>query len=99
MPLISVYPDITVVQFEFKPMMFQILQTIGQYSDTANEDPYLHLRQCLEVASNFKILGIKDDAFRLKPFSYSLKDWVKSWLNSLEPEFDSHMECFSWKCF
>ncbi|KAI5415664.1 hypothetical protein KIW84_040906 [Lathyrus oleraceus] len=41
-------PEITVVQFKFKPMMFQMLQAIGQYSGSAHEDPHLHLRQFLE---------------------------------------------------
>lgn len=62
-----------------------MLQAIGKYSCAANEDPYLHLRQFLEVESNFKILGISDDTFRLRLFPYSLRDRTKSWLNYLEP--------------
>ncbi|KAI5385172.1 hypothetical protein KIW84_071964 [Lathyrus oleraceus] len=59
-------PEITVAQFEFKPMMFQMLQAIGKYSRSANDDPHLHLRQLLEAANNFKIPGILDDSFRLR---------------------------------
>ncbi|KAI5391391.1 hypothetical protein KIW84_076264 [Lathyrus oleraceus] len=33
------------------------------YSGSANDDRHLHLRQFLEVSSNFKILGISDNAF------------------------------------
>ncbi|KAI5446299.1 hypothetical protein KIW84_014225 [Lathyrus oleraceus] len=44
-------------------MMFQMLQVIGQYSGAANEDPHLHLRQFLELESNFNIPGISDDVF------------------------------------
>jgi len=80
-----VLPEITAAQFEFKPMMFQMLQTTGQYAGSPNEDPHLHLRQFLDVASNFKIPGVTDDAFRLRLFPYSLRDRAKSWLNSLEP--------------
>lgn len=69
-------------QFEFKPMKFQMLQTTGQYSGSGNEDPYL--RQCLDVASNFKIPGVTDDAFRMRIFPYSLGR-AKIWLNCLEP--------------
>ncbi|MCI56164.1 hypothetical protein A2U01_0077415, partial [Trifolium medium] len=65
--------------------MFQMLQTVGQFSGVATEDPHLQLKQFLEVASNFKIPGITDDAFRLRLFPYSLRDRAKSWLNSLEP--------------
>lgn len=39
----------------------------------------------LEVASNFKILGVTNDAFRLRLFPYSLRGRAKSCLNSLEP--------------
>ncbi|KAK2354700.1 hypothetical protein QL285_092185 [Trifolium repens] len=80
-----VRPEITAAQFEFKPMMFQMLQTIGQFSGAATYDPHLHLKQFLEVASKFKIPGITDDAFRLRLFPYSLRDRAKGWLNSLEP--------------
>lgn len=80
-----IHPEISVAQFAFKPMMFQMLQAISQYLGTTNEDPHLPLRQFLEVASNFKILGITDDAFRLRLFPYSLRGRAKSWLNSLEP--------------
>ena len=78
-------PNITTGHFEFKPMMFQMLQTVGQFGGFFHEDPYAHLRQFLEVCSNFVILGVSEDAFRLKLFPYSLKDKAKSWLSSLEP--------------
>ncbi|XP_058725922.1 uncharacterized protein LOC131597232 [Vicia villosa] len=80
-----VLPKITTAQFKFKPMMFQMLQTTGHYSGAPTEDPHLHMRQFLDVASNFKIPGVTDDAFRLRLFPYSLRDRAKSWLNSLEP--------------
>ncbi|MCI44189.1 hypothetical protein A2U01_0065428, partial [Trifolium medium] len=70
-------PEITAAQFEFKPMMFKMLQTVGQFSGAVTEDPHLHLKQFLEVASNFKISGVTDDAFRLRLFSYSLRDRAK----------------------
>jgi hypothetical protein len=35
--------EVTIVQFELKPIMFQILQTIGQSSGIDIYDPYLHL--------------------------------------------------------
>lgn len=42
-------------------MMFQMLQAIDKYSGVIIEDLHLHLRQFMEVVSNFKILGITDD--------------------------------------
>lgn len=70
-------------QFEFKSTMFRILQAIGQYSGVATKDPHLHLRQILDVASNFKIPGNIDNAFRLRLFPYSLRDGAKGWLDYL----------------
>ena len=75
---------ITANHFEFKPMMFQMLQTVGQFGGTPQEDPHLHLRQFLEVCNNFKLPRVTKDAFRLRLFPYSLKDKAKSWLNSIE---------------
>ena len=69
-----VRPEITANHFEFKPMMFQMLQTVGQFNGLPHEDPHLHLKQFLDVASNFKIPGVTDDAFKLRLFPYSLKD-------------------------
>ena len=39
-----VRPAISANHFEFKPMMFQMLQTIGQFGGTPPEDPHLHLK-------------------------------------------------------
>lgn len=77
-------PEITMAQFEFKLMLFQMLQTIGQYSKVVIDDPHLHLRHFLEVSSNFKIPRIANDSIRLR---LSLTDIAKSWFNSLEPNF------------
>lgn len=41
-------------------------------------------RNSLKLVAIFKILGIIDDAFRLKMFPYS-RDCTKYWLNSLNP--------------
>lgn len=65
-------------------MMFQMLQAIVQYSGAATDHPRLYLWQFMEVARNFKIHGVIDDAFRLTLFPHSLRDKVKCWLNLLE---------------
>lgn len=78
-------PENTMAPFEFKTMMFQILEAIGKYSGSANDDPHLYLIQFLGMAINFKIPSISDNAFRLRLFPYSLRGRAKSWLNSLEP--------------
>lgn len=40
----NIRSEIIVVQFELKPLMFQMLQAIGKYIGVATYDPYLHLR-------------------------------------------------------
>ena len=78
-------PDIEATQFELKPVMFQMLQTVGQFSSMPTEDPHLHLRLFMEVSHSFKITGVTEDTLRLKLFSYSLRDRARAWLNSLPP--------------
>jgi len=71
-------------QFEFKSIIFQILQNIGQFSWAVTDDPHLHLKQFTEVVENFKIQGVKDDDFMLRLFPYAPTRRAKSCLNSLE---------------
>ena len=78
-----VRPEIQAPQFELKPVMFQMLQTVGQFSGMSTEDPHLHLRLFMEVSDSFKLPGVSEDALRLKLFPYSLRDRARAWLNSL----------------
>ncbi|KAH9671423.1 hypothetical protein KPL70_017372 [Citrus sinensis] len=41
-------PEVDAANFELKPVMFQILQTVGQFNGLPNEDPHLHLKLCLQ---------------------------------------------------
>ncbi|KAH9780391.1 hypothetical protein KPL71_008059 [Citrus sinensis] len=76
-------PEVEAVNFEFKPVMFQMLQTVGQFNGLPNEDPHLHLKLFLEASDAFKIAGATQDALRLRLFPYSLRDRARAWLNSL----------------
>ncbi|KAJ4705116.1 Retrotransposon gag protein [Melia azedarach] len=78
-----VRPEIQAPQFELKPVMFQMLQTVGQFSGMPTEDPHLHLRLFIEVSDSFKLPGVTENALRLKLFPYSLRDRARAWLNSL----------------
>ncbi|XP_062085597.1 uncharacterized protein LOC133791695 [Humulus lupulus] len=78
-----VRPEIQVAQFELKPVMFQMLQIVGQFSGLPIEDPHLHLRSFLEVSDSFKLQGVTEEALRLKLFPFSLRDRDKAWLNTL----------------
>ncbi|KAH9681318.1 hypothetical protein KPL71_026936 [Citrus sinensis] len=76
-------PEVEAANFELKPVMFQMLQTVGQFNGLPNEDPRLHLKLFLKVSDAFKIAGATQDALRLRLFPYSLRDRAIAWLNSL----------------
>lgn len=69
--------EITTNHFEFKPMMFQMLQTMGQFSGSTQRDPHLHLKQFWKLQATSK--------FQESRMMHSLKDRAKAWLNFLEP--------------
>ncbi|KAH9779814.1 hypothetical protein KPL71_007852 [Citrus sinensis] len=71
-------PKVDAVNFELKPVMFQMLQTVGQFNGLPNEDPHLHLKLFLEVSDAFKIAGATQDALRLRLFPYSLRDRARA---------------------
>ena len=48
-------PEIEAQQFELKTIMFQMLQTVGQFSGMPTEDPHLHLRLFMEVNDSYKL--------------------------------------------
>ncbi|KAH9716271.1 hypothetical protein KPL71_021404 [Citrus sinensis] len=74
--------EVEAANFELKPVMFQILQTVGQFNGLPNEDPHLHLKLFLEVSDAFKIVRATQGALRLRFFPYSLRDRARAWLNS-----------------
>ena len=82
-----VRPEVEAANFKLKPIMFQMLQTLGQFNGLPYEDPYLYLKLFLEVGDAFKIAGASKNALRLRLFPHSLRDQARAWLNSLP--FDS----------
>ncbi|KAH9769288.1 hypothetical protein KPL71_011944 [Citrus sinensis] len=76
-------PEVEAANFELKSVMFQMLQTVGQFNGLPNEDPHLHLKLFLDVSDAFKIAEATQDALRLRLFPYSLIDRARAWLNSL----------------
>ena len=81
-----VRPEVEVANFELKPVMLKILQTVGQFNGLPSEDPHLYLKLFVEVNDAFKIIGASHDALRLRLFPYFLRDRVRVWLNSLLPD-------------
>jgi len=76
-------PETQGTTFELKPVMFQMLQTIGKFHGLSSEDPPLHLKSFLGVSDSFRFQGVDKNVIRLSLFSYSLRDGAKSWLNTL----------------
>ncbi|KAL4312436.1 hypothetical protein GQ457_01G023120 [Hibiscus cannabinus] len=78
-------PDFEAEHFELKPIMFNMLNTLGQFGGTPNENARQHLKSFLEICNSFKIHGVSNDVLKLKLFPYSLRDKAKTWLNNLQP--------------
>ena len=82
-------PGLTATHFEYnqpKPVMFQMIQAMGQFTGTSEEDQHSHLKSFLEMTDHFRIPGVTTEALRLTLFSYTLKERAKAWLNSQPTE-------------
>ena len=73
-----VRPEVEATNFELKPVMFQMLQTVGQFNGLPSKDPHLHFKLFLEVSDAFKIAGATQDALRLRLFPYSSRDQARA---------------------
>ncbi|KAL4360981.1 hypothetical protein GQ457_04G028740 [Hibiscus cannabinus] len=78
-------PKIQAAKFELKPVMFTMLDFIGQFGSSPHEDAGQHVRAFLEVCSSFYQQGVHEDVLKLKLFPYSLRDRARMWLNSASP--------------
>ncbi|KAK8562378.1 hypothetical protein V6N12_010461 [Hibiscus sabdariffa] len=78
-------PEFEAEHFELKPVMFNMLNTLGQFGGTPAENARQHLKSFLEICNSFKIHGVSNDVLKLKLFPYSLTDKARAWLNNLQP--------------
>ncbi|KAL4284200.1 hypothetical protein GQ457_16G021400 [Hibiscus cannabinus] len=78
-----VTPEIQAAQFELKPVMLNMLNSIGQFGGSPHEDARQHLRSFIEVCDSFRQQGVHEDVLRLKLFPYSLRDRARLWFNSI----------------
>ena len=82
LPSCIVLSAITVVHFELKPQIIHLLPTFhGLY----RENPYMHVKDFLEICATCKFQNFIDDFVCLCLYPFSLKDKAKAWLNSLSP--------------
>ncbi|KAK8990156.1 hypothetical protein V6N11_008671 [Hibiscus sabdariffa] len=77
--------EFEVEHFELKPVMFNMLNTLGQFGGTPHKNTRNHLKSFLEICNSFKIHRVTNDVLKLKLFPYSLRDRAKAWLNNLPP--------------
>ncbi|XP_073056941.1 uncharacterized protein [Primulina eburnea] len=68
--------------FLLKPALINMVQQ-NQFGGAATADPHLHLRTFLEITNTVKINSVSDEIIRLRLFLFSLKDHIRSWLQSL----------------
>ncbi|KAL4352720.1 hypothetical protein GQ457_06G014950 [Hibiscus cannabinus] len=78
-----VAPEIQAAHFELKPMMFNMLNSIGQFGGSPHEDARQHIRAFLEVCDSFRQQGVHEDVLKLKLFPYSLRDRARAWLSGV----------------
>ncbi|KAK8704758.1 hypothetical protein V6N13_048371 [Hibiscus sabdariffa] len=78
-------PEFEAEHFELKPVMFNMLNTLGQFGGSPAENAHQHLKSFLEICNSFKTHGVSNDVLKLKLFPYSLTDKAKAWLNNLPP--------------
>ncbi|KAK8619648.1 hypothetical protein V6N13_135930 [Hibiscus sabdariffa] len=78
-------PEFEAEHFELKPVMLNMLNTLGQFGGSPAENARQHLKSFLEICNSFKIHGVSNDVLKLKLFPYSLTDKARAWLNNLQP--------------
>ncbi|KAK8600539.1 hypothetical protein V6N12_050392 [Hibiscus sabdariffa] len=78
-------PEFEVEHFELKPVMFNMLNTLGQFGGSPAKNARQNLKSFLEICNSFKIHGVSNDVLKLKLFPYSLTNKAKAWLNNLPP--------------
>ncbi|KAK8612644.1 hypothetical protein V6N13_092755 [Hibiscus sabdariffa] len=83
-PAITI-PEFEVEDFKLKHVLFNMLNTLGQFGGSPAENARQHLKSFLEICNSFKIHGVSNDVLKLKLFPYSLRDKAKAWLNNLPP--------------
>ncbi|GAV62569.1 hypothetical protein CFOL_v3_06092 [Cephalotus follicularis] len=74
-------PAVQAAQYEIK---YSIINMLPSFYGLANEEPYKHLDEFIEIYSTFKIQNLSEDALKLILFPFSLKDRAKQWLHSLD---------------
>ncbi|KAL4309029.1 hypothetical protein GQ457_01G016910 [Hibiscus cannabinus] len=73
-------PEFEVEHFELKPIMFDMLNSLGQFGGSSHENTRQHLKSFLEICNSFKIQRVSNDFLKMKLFPYSLRNKAKACL-------------------
>ncbi|GAV64508.1 hypothetical protein CFOL_v3_08026 [Cephalotus follicularis] len=74
-------PAVQAAQYLIKS---SIIQMLPSFYGLANEKPYKHLDEFIDICSTFKIQSLSEDTLKLVLFPFSLKDRAQQWLHSLD---------------
>ena len=74
-PSCIVSPATTAAHFELKPWIIHVLPT---FHGLDGEDPYMHVKDFLEICATCKFQNFIDDSVCLRLFLFSLKDKAKA---------------------
>ena len=77
--------------FELKPTVIQLL---ASFYELEREDPYMHVKEFLDICSTFCFRNFLDESVKLRLFPFSLKDKGKAWLNSIAPRSNKFLSKF-----
>ncbi|KAL6542016.1 hypothetical protein OROGR_011502 [Orobanche gracilis] len=80
-PSCIVLPTTNATHFELKPSIIQLLPS---FYGLEREDPYMHVKEFLDICSTFRFQNFSEESVKLRLFPFSLKDKAKFWLNSLQ---------------
>ena len=69
------------VNFELKPTFLALLPT---FRGLPNEDPYDFIEEFQKICDTLCVVGITQDAIRLRAFPFTLKDKANQWCKTLE---------------
>lgn len=74
---------ILVINFKLKCVIFQILQSVGQFNELLSEDPHMHLLNFITICDSYKQYQVSKDAITLRLFLFYLSGAAKLSFDSL----------------
>ena len=75
--------NVMATHYEIKPSTIQSLPT---FLGLTHENPYDFLSEFQTICSTIQLTEFTEDALKMRPFIFALKDRAKHWFQSLEPD-------------